>query len=567
MTDRSGITSDPDNSGCRMTRRLIFMLLATLAATSAVANDTAMFRVPDRDAGTRALLSRTFGHAHHDRVTGEWVIEADAAQVMLLEKANLAPKYDMILTARMQASMQGLTKTIPGFACYRTVLETNALIDSLVAAHPALATSIDIGDSWRKGLPTGAEPGFDLRLIKITNSAIAGDKPKMFVLTGLHAREYTPVEVSTKFAEWLLGNYLTDATARWLVDHNEFHLLFQANPDGRIIAENGSSQRKNRRDHASCTGTSDGVDLNRNFIIDFGGSASSGSLCNDIYRGTAALSEPETTAINNYIASIFPDTRPGANTNFTQAASVDTRGLYLDVHSFSEVVIWPWGFPGIGAAPNSTALQTLGRRLAFHNSYLPEQSNTSLQASGASDDHAYGTLGVPAYTFELGSQFFQDCTTFTNTILPRNLEAFRYGARILSRPYVMPSGPDSRNISLSATSVTGGTNVTVQAVIDDTRFNQSNGTESTQAITSANLYIDQLPWALGAIPQPMSALDGTFNATSETVTTVLSTTGLTPGEHMIFVQGTDASGIAGPPVAAFLTITGPANEMFSDGFE
>jgi len=552
-----------------MTRRLMLAILAFLVGAPVLANDTAMFRVPDRDAGTRALLSRTFSHAHHDRVTDEWIVEADAAQVMLLEKANLAPKYDMILTARVNASAQGLTKTIPGFACYRTVLETNALIDSLVAAHPALASSIDIGDSWRKGSPTGPEPGFDLRLLKITNSAISGDKPKMFIMTGLHAREYTPVELSTKFAEWLLGNYLTDATARWLVDHNEFHLLFQANPDGRIIAENGNSQRKNRRDHASCTGTTnDGVDLNRNFIIDFGGSASSGSLCNDIYRGTAALSEPETTAVNTYITSIFPDTRPGANTNFTQVASVDTRGLFLDIHSFSEVVIWPWGFPGIGASPNSTALQTLGRRLAFHNGYHPEQSNASnLTASGASDDHAYGVLGVPAYTFELGSAFFQDCSTFTNTILPTNLEALRYGARILSRPYVMPSGPEARTISLSATSVNAGTNVTVQALIDDTRYNQTNGTESTQAITSANLYIDQLPWAVGAIPQPMSALDGTFNATSETVTTVLATTGLATGEHMIFVQGLDASGVAGPPVAAFLMITGPPNEMFSNGFE
>lgn len=527
-------------------------------APAHVLSDSAVFRIRDTSPAVRALLGREFAHVKIDAKHGDLIVEANATQRQLLEQAGLKPRMDMELSARMELASQAMSKSIPGFACYRTVAETNALIDSLVAANPTLAAVVDIGDSWRKSTPTGQEPGFDLRVLKLTNSAIAGPKPKMFVMSGLHAREYTPVEVNATFAEWLLNNYQTDATARWLLDYNEFHLLLQANPDGRIIAELGQLHRKNRRDHAGCSGTGEGVDLNRNFQIDWTGSGSSTSLCNETYRGTAVLSEPESTAINSYIATLFPDTRPGALSDYTQAAAGDTQGLYLDVHSFSEVVLWPWGFPGSTIAPNNAALRTLGRRFAFFNGYAPEQANT-IAASGASDDNAYGSLGVPAYTFELGSNFFQDCATFTNAILPGNLAALQYGARILSKPYQMPAGPDALNVRLQDPSILfPGESVTVLATIDDTRFNQSRGTEATQNISSARLYIDQLPWAAGAVGQSMSASDGSFNQANEGVTVNLATTGLSVGQHLLMVQGTDASAVAGPPGAAFLTLTDPA---------
>ena len=45
----------------------------------------------------------------------------------------------------------------------------------------------------------------------------------------------------------------------------------------------------------------------------------------------------------------------------------------MDIHSYSPLVLWPWGFQS-GAAPNGTALQTLGRKFAYFNSYTPQQS-------------------------------------------------------------------------------------------------------------------------------------------------------------------------------------------------
>ena len=50
---------------------------------------------------------------------------------------------------------------------------------------------------------------------------------------------------------------------------------------------------------------------------------------------------------------------------------------------------------------------------------------------------------MASYTFELGTSFFQDCSTFENTILPDNLQALIYAAKVPRTPYMTPAGPDA----------------------------------------------------------------------------------------------------------------------------
>jgi carboxypeptidase T len=183
---------------------------------------------------------------------------------------------------------------------------------------------------------------------------------------------------------------------------------------------------------------------------------------------------------------------------------------------------------------------------------------------GASDDNAYGRLGVPAFTFELGTTFFQSCSSFSSTILPTNLEALRYAARVLERPYQLPSGPDTHTAAATPASVAAGQPVTITATTTDARFRQTNGAEPIQAIVGANVFVDRLPWDPLAVAIPMQAADGVFNANTETLTLSLPTTGLSGGRHTVFIQGVDASGAAGAPTAVFVEVTA---ELFGDGFE
>ena len=58
------------------------------------------------------------------------------------------------------------------------LLPAFASAQALVGAHPSLASWIDIGDSWDK-LRAGGAPGYDLMVLRLTNAATPGPKPKL----------------------------------------------------------------------------------------------------------------------------------------------------------------------------------------------------------------------------------------------------------------------------------------------------------------------------------------------------------------------------------------------------
>ncbi len=444
---------------------------------------------------------------------------------------------------------------IPGYPCYRTVEETFATAADIAANYPALAEWIDIGDSWEKVTP-GGNAGYDMMVLRLTNEAITIEKPKLFIMTAVHAREYTTAELNTRFAEYLIANYNIDPDVTWLLDATEIHLLLQANPDGRKYAEQGHYQRKNTNNTngGSCyvppiMNDHYGTDLNRNFAFEWGAHNGSSPLpCDQTYRGPTPASESETQAIQNYVSSIFPDQR---GDDLTDPAPDDAMGIFLDIHSYSELVLWPWGFT-YTAAPNGTALQTLGRKFAYFNAYEPVQAVGLYPTDGTTDDFAYGELGLAAYTFELGTRFFQDCSIFENTILPDNLPALIYAAKTSRTPYMTPAGPDALEVTALPNMIAAGNAVTLTATINDTRYNDINGAEPSQNIAAAEYYIDTPPWEAGAVAQTMSTADGNFNAPIEDVTAAIDTAELSAGRHIIFVRGQDANGNWGAVSAVFV---------------
>ena len=152
---------------------------------------------------------------------------------------------------------------------------------------PNLASWIDVGDSWEK-TTTGGSAGYDMQVLRLTNADVPGTppagftgKPRLFVTSAIHAREYTTAELMTRFAEYLVTNHGVDADATWLLDEHEIHLMLQTNPDGRKQAETGLSWRKNTNENYCCpTSTSRGADLNRNFEFQWGCcGGSSGDRC------------------------------------------------------------------------------------------------------------------------------------------------------------------------------------------------------------------------------------------------------------------------------------------------
>lgn len=473
----------------------------------------------------------------------------------MLERLHAAGQTATLL-GKQAPTFTGLqAEAIPSYSCYETVEEAFAAAQGFVGTYPNLATWTPVGQSWQKKNNLG---GYDINVLKLTNKNSAGPKPILFIQSAIHAREYATAPLTLAFARELLTGYGTNADATWILDHHEVHFMLQANPDGRKKAEGGLSWRKNTNQaYCGATSNSRGADLNRNFSFKWNvtnGSGSSGSVCNETYRGPSRASEPETQAIEAYARSIWPDRRgPGDS----DPAPSDTSGIHLDIHSYSQLVLWPYGHTST-KAPNGTALQTLGRRFAWFNGYKPQQSVGLYPTDGTSDNVSYGELGVANFTFELGTSFFESCTNFTNTIKPKNMPALWYAAKVVRAPYITPAGPDVNKPvfvpNAATTAVTAGTSLALSSSATDTRFSTRNGTETTQAIAAAEYYIDVPPWKAGAVANALVASDGAFSSTTEAIKGTINTSGLSVGKHIVFVRAKDASGAWGPISAEFIQI-------------
>ncbi len=468
---------------------------------------------------------------------------------------------------KASAGKNAMADTIEGFACYSTVESTYNQAKDLADNNPTLAQWVDIGNSWVKdtsspSLTSNAASGYDIKVLKMTNTATNEiDKPILFIHSAMHAREYATAELTLRFAQHLVNNYGKNADASWVLDHHQVHIVFHMNPDGRKQAETGLLWRKNANGNFCSSSPEDiGVDLNRNFSMfwnatDFG---SSPNECAQTFRGPEAASEPETKAVENYIRSIYADNRGPLETD---AAPANTTGMHIDVHSFSELVLWPWGHTN-APAPNGVALRTLGRKLAFFNGYTPQQSIGLYATDGTSDDVSYGELGVAAYTFELGTNFFQNCSAFDNKILPDNLKSLMYAAKVVRAPYIIPAGPDAQSVTLNGAekiNVDAGAVVTVQTLITDERYENSNGAELSQLIEGGEYYVDKAPWEDGAQANLLLPSDGNLNSASEAMAAQIDTTGWNDGKHMVYVRGKDVDGNWGAVSAAYLLI-GAINE-------
>ena len=150
--------------------------------------------------------------------------------------------------------------------------------------------------------------------------------------------------------------------------------------------------RKNRNDQKRCVG----VDLNRNYASNWGGPGSSNDACSDSYRGTGPFSEPESTAHSNLIMDL-------------QKVTDNKIQAYLTFHSYSQLVIFPYGKDFTSVPSNYDELNSLGQATvkAIKDvngvNYITGQTTETLYpAAGGSDDWALDDGPVRlSYTFEL----------------------------------------------------------------------------------------------------------------------------------------------------------------------
>ena len=467
-----------------------------------------------------------------------------------LENQDYELSIDEVQTAKINRALHTETNQvfgIPGYECYRTVEESLASISRLSQDYPDLAEMIDIGDSWEKEMPDGAS-GYDLVVLNITNKNALVEKFRFFLLGAIHAREYATAESVLRFAEFLLENYEQDPDIHWLLNNAEIHVLPVSNPDGRKIAENGEYWRKNTDSDDGCNDANSwGTDLNRNSSYKWGLSGSSSYPCDQTYRGPSPGSEPETSAIENYMKQIFLDQRRDDDVT---PAPLSSTGTMVSLHSYGELILWPWGWTDL-KAPNHEQLEILGNKFAFFTSYTPQQANELYKVSGSTDDWSYGELGIASFTFEIGTEFFQGCEEYEQLVYPGVESALLYAAKSSRRPYQEPSGPEITDVEINPSIIASGGEFTLKVIADATRL-LNNSNPST--IETVEYSIDIPPWKSNAETFPLSPVDGNFNSSIETAEITVNASGFGPGRHLIYIRSKASNGHWGIPSAEFFEL-------------
>jgi carboxypeptidase T len=241
---------------------------------------------------------------------------------------------------------------------YQTPSKVESALKQFAAIHPDLAMVQSIGKSLE---------GRDIWAIRISKNVKSQDpsKPHVFFNAMHHAREVMTSEIGLDIVETLLTQYGKDpAITRWLESY-VVDVVPMFNVDGnQLVWSQDNMWRKNARGGY-------GVDINRNYPFGWNSCrGSSGSKYAQDYRGESAGSEPETQVMMDYVRSIRPV-------------------LSISYHSYSEIVIYPYGCEGQHTETRSV-VEKIGKELAGK---LKKDDGKGTYTAGTAPDLLYSVDG------------------------------------------------------------------------------------------------------------------------------------------------------------------------------
>ena len=381
-------------------RRAVFsmsVLLAILAFAAGAAGSSAggPRSTASLDLYTGVVSSETLG-----RLVRQGYDIADARPAaggvrvdLVLTKAEVAKLGAQGVDVQPRRDAQGRTQAqraaaqaAGGFNVWRSYDEPGGIRDelySIARRNPQIVKLEVIGHTLQ---------GREIIALKVTKNAKTvadGARPDVLYMSTIHAREWISTEVNRRLLHYFVDNYGKNADVTNLVNTRELWFLVVANPDGyQYTFDHERLWRKNLHDNdgdGQITGN-DGVDLNRNYDVDWGydNEGSSTQFSADDYRGTGPASEPETQAHQALIDRL-------------------KFKFLITYHSYGPLILYPFGwqvqtpsaddplfvaYSGIDATPAISGFDPgVGADLYITN--------------GTTDDYSYAKTGALSWTVEL----------------------------------------------------------------------------------------------------------------------------------------------------------------------
>ncbi|MGR0221326.1 M14 family zinc carboxypeptidase [Agromyces sp. ZXT2-6] len=295
---------------------------------------------------------------------------------------------------------------------YRTVAQLDSQMQSLATWFPGFFTRTQLPEASVQGRPVYA-----LRL----RAGTGPERRGVLLVGGTHARELMNPDAIIELAVDLFVSYATNrdlvyggktwpaADIKLILDALDIWMVPCANPDGRVhVMTVDDMWRKNRATNAgtSCIG----VDLNRNadFMWGVTEGQTSCSPCTDIYAGPSAFSEPETRNVKHLL---------------------DTHRIatFVDVHSFSELILWPWGHAPTQTTDPKKRFTTLPQpkckpiQVTGYQEYMPPRDLQRFQTVGARIRDAIAAVRGRTYTSEAGIGLYPTTGTWSDYVYSRHI--------------------------------------------------------------------------------------------------------------------------------------------------
>ncbi|WP_282794913.1 M14 family metallopeptidase [Streptomyces sp. CC224B] len=357
------------------------------AAATAADEDVRQYSIPGPSTPAARTAIAATGVSVDEAGEHAVVVTADAAQAARLRALGYTLKALPKPPARTDGERARVRDFPPADSRYHNYAEMNAEINQRLQQYPNLMSRRVIGKSYQ---------GRDIVAIKISdNVGTDENEPEVLFTHHQHAREHLTVEMALYLLRELGAGYGSDARVTKMVNEREIWIVPDLNPDGGeydIASGSYRSWRKNRQPNSGSTAV--GTDMNRNWNYRWGCcGGSSSSPGSETYRGPRAESAPEVKVVADFVRS-----RVVGGKQQIKAG--------IDFHTYSELVLWPYGYTYADTAPGLTqddrdAFATVGRKMAASNGYTPEQSSDLYITDGSIDDWLWGDQKIFGYTFEM----------------------------------------------------------------------------------------------------------------------------------------------------------------------
>jgi len=322
------------------------------------------------------------------------------------------------------------------WSSYHRLATIHAWMDAMAEEYPEIVTVETVGMSTE---------GRPMKVMKISSGGAGSNatKPAIWIDGGIHAREWISPATTSCMANELIKEAVRGSGKRSYTDTFDWYFAPVLNPDGyeythtvdRLWRKTRSVPK--RSIFESIFGCCKGVDPNRNWAYMWGGKGTSKNTCSQVYCGPSPASEPEVASIQNFVLS-----------------KKDNIKLFLTFHSYSQLLLLPWGHDQVRVDDHDEMMRVGTRALkkleaVYGTEYKAGDTAEILYpAAGGSHDWAKGVAGIKySYCYELRDQGNFGFLLPANQIMPsckETLEAVKSMADDVAQVYnLTPSGSSS----------------------------------------------------------------------------------------------------------------------------